>query len=113
MSVASFDIGDLLRIGNQTGTNPDGSTRAAFTNASGVATDPTAVTLQVKRESGTELVYGWPVAGADGTLSREEVGRFSFDVPLDESGLWSWRLAGTGAVETAEEGVFYVLHSAF
>jgi hypothetical protein len=99
----SFDVGDLERIGNHTtsGASP-------FTDLTGTPADPTAVTLTVKKPDGTMLVYGWPVAGATGTLSREAVGRFSADVMLDQSGEWTFHLAGTGTVTAAAQGYLVV-----
>ena len=57
---------------------------------------------------GTDLVYGWPSAGADGTMTRESAGRFYADVELDADGEWRYLLAGTGAVQASAEGVIYV-----
>lgn len=94
------DIGDLERFGNPS----QDTTSAAFTNLAGTATDPTAVTLIVQKPDGTQLVYGWPSAGANGTLTRESAGRFYFDVLIDQSGKWQQRLAGTGTVTAASEG---------
>lgn len=101
------DIGDRDRFGNAavdpaTG-QPLASPPDAFTTA-GVATDPTAVTLTIEKPDGTLLVYGWPSAGANGTLTRESAGRFYADVTYDQPGNWDYRLAGTGAVVAAAEG---------
>jgi hypothetical protein len=113
MGLPAFDVHDLVRVGNHSGTNDDGSSRAAFANAAGTATDPTAVTLTVKKPDGTLLAYGYTPAGADGTLTKESTGRFYFDVAIDVSGIWYWRLRGTGTVETSEEGAFFVKSSHF
>lgn len=94
------DIGDLERFGNPS----QDTASAAFTNLAGVATDPTTVLLTVQKPDGTQLHYGWPSAGADGTLTRESAGRFYFDVLLDQAGKWQFRLAGSGAVTAASEG---------
>lgn len=96
----AVDIGDVERIGNYSGA----SGAAAFATLAGTATDPTAVTLVVQKPDGDRLVYGWPSAGADGLLVRESAGRFYADVAIDQSGMWSYRLAGTGAVTAAAEG---------
>lgn len=99
------DVGDMARVGNySTATDDDGNAAAAFTSLAGDATDPTAVVLIVQRPDGTQLVYGWPDAGADGTLARESAGRFYADVTLDQSGTWRFRLEGTGQVTAASEG---------
>lgn len=94
------DVGDLERFGNPS----QDTDSAAFTTLAGAATDPTAVTLVVQKPDGVQLAYGWPSAGADGTLTRESAGRFYFDVLIDQAGKWQFRLAGTGAVTAASEG---------
>jgi hypothetical protein len=96
-------IGDLIRVGNHSG-----GSRAAFATAAGTATDPTAVTLTVEAPDATLAEYGWPTDGADGALVRETTGRFYVDVDIDQDGVWSYRLAGTGAVQAVTEGQFYV-----
>jgi hypothetical protein len=99
------DIGDMIRFGNAGGAeNQDGSTAAAFTDLTGAAADPTTVTLTILKPDGTQLIYGWPGAGADGTLTRESAGRFYMDVEIDQSGKWQYRLAGSGVVTAASEG---------
>lgn len=100
----SYDVGDLVTIGNYSG-NP---ATTAFTVRSGTATNPTAVELTVQQPDGTVLTYGWPTPGAAGTLTNESAGRFYADVPITLSGVWHWRLVGTGAVQAADEGAFYV-----
>jgi hypothetical protein len=62
------------------------------------------VTLTVARPGAPNLVYGWPSAGADGTLTKESPGRFYYDVPIDRGGTWRYLLVGTGAVTAASEG---------
>jgi hypothetical protein len=94
------DIGDQIRFGNYSGA----SDAAAFTDLDGTATDPTAVLLMVVKPDQTALVYGWPDAATDGTLTRESAGRFYMDVDIDQSGSWRYRLEGTGAVVAASEG---------
>lgn len=109
-----FDVGDLVRLGNHTPSAAEtaaGVVRDPFFNVAGAVADPATVTLQVQRPAGTALVYGWPVAGADGSLTREGAagsGRFHVDVTLNTPGLWRWRLSSTGDPTTAEEGALYV-----
>jgi hypothetical protein len=93
-----YEIGDAVRLGNYST-----SAGAAFTNLAGVATNPTAVTLTVDKPDGTTLVYGWPGAGANGTLTNESAGRFYFDVTLDQAVVWWCRLVGTGTVVAVSE----------
>lgn len=99
---------DLVRLGNHSGTNDNGDARAAFKDPVGVATDPTSVTLMLRKPSGALLEYSWPSAGDDGTLVKETTGRFYFDVLIDEVGTWFWQFTGTGTVQTREEGEFWV-----
>lgn len=104
-----MDVGDGVRVGNHAVDPATGGQTGfvAFTTG-GVATDPTAVTLTLQRPDATHLVYGWPSAGADGTLTREGTGRFYRDLVLDQGGKWGWKLAGTGAVATVQESSFRV-----
>lgn len=111
--IPAFDIGDLVRLGNQTGDNDDGSGRDAFTDQGGDATDPAAVVLEVQKPDGTTLEYGYPSAGTDGTLQHPATGRFYFDVNIDQSGRWLWSLSSSGTVITAERGQFWARRSAF
>lgn len=103
------EVGSLERLGNHA-TDPatgDATGFGAFTTAD-AATDPTAVTLKVKKPDETTLTYGWPSAGANGTLTRESAGRFYYDVTLDQDGLWEFRLSGTGAAQAAVQARFRV-----
>jgi len=109
------DIGDRDRIGNP-GINP--ATNAPLTKpplpftTGGVATDPDAVLLTIRKPNGTRLIFGWPTAAQDGLLIREDVGRFYADITYDQGGTWNYRLEGTGAVVAAEEGYVSVTYSA-
>lgn len=101
----AYDVGDLVRIGNHTA-----SSAQAFKNLAGADTDPTAVTLRVGKPDGTQVTYTY---GGSPALSREATGRYYADVSVDQPGMWSYRLAGTGAVQAAAEGQLHVLLSAF
>lgn len=105
------NVGDLYRFGNPLTDPATGQALAApptpFTTG-GVATDPTAVVLTIKRPDATVLVYGWPTAGATGSLTKEATGRFYADVLLTLKGTWRYELAGTGAVTAAEQGSLVV-----
>jgi hypothetical protein len=99
--IQTYDKSDRVRLGNHsTNTNT-----APFTTVGGVATDPTAVVLTVRKPDGTVTAYTWP---SPATLSKEATGRFYVDVTLDASGLWAYELAGTGAVQAVEQGRLYV-----
>lgn len=92
----SYDKGDLIAI------------EGRFTNAAGVATDPTTVTCHVKSPAGTTThVYG---ASA---IVKDSTGVYHLDVSLTVSGQWWYRWEGTGAVEQSDEASFIVEASAF
>lgn len=92
----SYDKGDLVRL------------TATFTNSAGVATDPTAVTCQVKSPSATTTYTYNP-----GTVVKDSTGVYHLDVSASAAGQWWYRWEGTGAVEQADEGTFVVEASAF
>lgn len=82
-----FDIGDQPTI------------EASFRDTSGEPADPTTVTLTVKAPDGTEQ---------DVEVTRNSLGEYSGVVEPDQSGMWRYRWAATGALVAAEEGWFYV-----
>ena len=83
---------------------------AAFTNAAGTATDPTAVTFKIRSPAGTTTTY---VYGTDAELVRDSAGNFHVDFAMTAAGDWAHRWEGTGAVVTAEESQVVVEPSAF
>ena len=88
----SYYVGDALRFSCE------------FTDMDDTATDPTTVTLLLESPSGTvtTLTHG------AGEITRASVGSYYYDRLVDESGLWEWRWVGTGAVQRARQGRFYV-----
>ena len=109
MTIPSYDVGDMVRLGNHAGSNEDDTSRQPFADVDGTPTDPTNVDLSVRTPSGLALVYNWPTQGAGtGLLVKEAIGRFYYDLELAEHGLWHWALAGHGVVDTTERGAFYV-----
>lgn len=94
----SINPGDLVRV----------STDPPFTNAAGVATDPTTVTLEWRRAGGATTTW---VYGTDVEVVRDAAGTFHADIPIAERGLHYYRWVGTGAVQAAEEGTFLVTTS--
>jgi hypothetical protein len=103
-AVPVFDLGDTRYIGNHssiTGTS-------AFKNSAGADTDPSTVTIRVKKPDGTTTVY---VYGGSPAALREAAGRFYVAVAFDQAGPWGWALVGTGAVAEATGGRFYVRES--
>jgi hypothetical protein len=67
-------------------------------------TDPTTVTLVMRRPSGTSDTYTY----AGGTVTKDGTGSYSKSVTLDERGIWGWRWVGTGTCQSASEGTVRV-----
>ena len=104
-AVPVFDVGDQKFVGNHssiTGTTP-------VRNSAGADTDPTGVTLRVKKPDGTTTTYTYQGSPA---LLKETTGRFYATVTFDQAGPWAWKLTGTGAVAEATQGRFYVREDA-
>lgn len=71
--------------------------------------DPTTVTLSVKDPADTVTSYTYAAA----EVTRESLGRFYRDISLNQEGTYQWWWVGTGTVETADDGQFYVSDSVF
>lgn len=90
----TYDIGDKPRIS------------VTFTDLTGSVGDPTGVTLRVKPPRGaasTLFTYG-----VDAALVRSGVGTYYLDYQIFTEGRHEYRWEGTGALQTANEGVFDV-----
>jgi hypothetical protein len=74
-----------------------------------VATDPTTVSLIVRKPSGTEATYTY----AGGTITKSAVGRYYKDLAIDIDGLWTFRWVSTGTAAGADEGEIQVRRSEF
>lgn len=70
----------------------------------GTPTDPTNITVRVKKPDGTVTVLG-PVAGGTGGsgIVRVSAGVFKTDITLDDAGYWAARFEGSGAATASEE----------
>lgn len=79
-------------------------TPQATFKVSGTVTDPTNVTVRIKKPDGTVTVLG-PVSGATGGsgITRVSQGIFKTDISLDDAGYWFARFEGTGAATAAED----------
>ncbi len=75
--------------------------QATFTVA-GIATDPTTVTVRIKKADGTVTVLG-PVAGGagGGGITRVSPGVYNTTISLDDAGYWFARFEGTGTAAAA------------
>jgi hypothetical protein len=82
MTIDVLHVGDLYRI------------EADFTNISGVAVDPSTVSLKVMDPSGNVDEYTY----SGGSVSTDGTGSYYKDVSLDEAGDWRawWSSTGTG-----------------
>jgi hypothetical protein len=97
--MASYDVGDLVRV------------RAQFTRLEdGSPVDPTA--LVVKYHEVTQVVTTLTY-GTDAAVVRAATGDYHVDVPVDLAGTWYVRFIGTGLNQAAAEGTFEVLPSHF
>jgi uncharacterized membrane protein len=82
-----YHVGDNVRI------------TTTFTNLSGTATNPTAVTCSIKSPAGT-ITTPTPVNSGTGV--------YYVDLALSLAGDWDWYIAGTGAVAAAYQGIISV-----
>lgn len=87
MSTTEHDIGDVVDL------------RATFTDIAGVPTNPSAVTLRVRKPDGTVLTP---------SPTNPGVGIYSHLLSPDLSGWWTYRFIGTGTNAAAEEARFFV-----
>lgn len=78
-------------------------TSSPFVNDAGVATDPTTITVRWRRHGGTETVWTY---GTDAEVVRDGAGLYHADIPITASGLYYYKIAGSGSVDAAEEGTF-------
>lgn len=81
---------------------------ATLTNTfsvSGVATDPTTVTLVVTDPTGDQTTY--TQAGGDFTHTNG-TGLYSINIPCTEAGTWSYVWTGTGAASDVVAGTWHV-----
>lgn len=88
----TYDIGDQVRLTSN------------LTNLSGTLTDPTTVTLRVRKPDGVATDYTY----AGGAVTKSSTGVYYRDVDIDQAGEWNYRWSGTGTLVVAEEGQFYV-----
>ena len=90
------DVGDIERIS------------VTFQDSSGVDTDPTGVTAKYRSPAGTNTSLTYGVGNA---IGKSATGKYYVDVDCVESGVWTFRFAGTGAIQAAGESTFGVTPS--
>lgn len=93
-----WNIGDEVEVGY------------TFKNSAGVATDPTAVTLKIQTPAGVETSH---VYGTDINVTRSGAGIYAYPLEFAESGIYTIRWIGTGAVVKADEETIPVKPSRF
>lgn len=89
----SYDIGDTKKL-----------RLIEIKDEGGNAIDPDAIILSILRPSTTIDVHTL----ANGDIHKEATGSYSFELPLDEAGVWQYRWKTTGGVDLAEPGILVV-----
>ena len=81
-----YDQGDLVRIAS------------SFKDIAGVDKDPTTIIFRTKRPDASvqSLTYG-----IDLSIVRDAVGKYHYDLSLDQAGEYHYRVEATGAVQAA------------
>lgn len=78
-----------------------------FKDFDGALIDPTTVTVYTLGPSST-VPDTW-VYGTDVEVVKEGTGTYYMDIETDsETGVWYWRVAGTGSINNVKQGTFYV-----
>lgn len=81
-----------------------------FTNAAGVLTDPTVVTVKVQDAEGTEITYADAIKDSTGVWHKD----ITITKPASGGGgTWYYRFEGTGALIAAGESSFAVQQTVF
>lgn len=96
--MADFDIGDLVRYS------------VAFTDAAGIAADPTTVTFQLTLVGGTPANY---TISSSPAIVKDSTGAYHIDVAAVAAGNYGYRWLGVGTVQAAVEGNLTILRSYF
>jgi uncharacterized protein YfaS (alpha-2-macroglobulin family) len=92
MAAGEYEMGDTVRL--KTSITVDD-----------VLTNPTTITLKVRKPDGT-ITTETPVQ--DGVT-----GKYRFDIVVNQHGTWSYRFEGTGPAAGVGERSFIVKHSRF
>lgn len=87
----SYDKGDLVRIS------------AAFKNSALALVDPSVVTFTVNQPDGTVYAKQY---GVDTEIIKDSTGNYHIDYYVIQSGIFSYRFSGAGAVTAAGAGMF-------
>lgn len=88
--------------------------KATFRNFAGALADPTAVTFYVQYEAnGDWFEYEYDATSDSSSdydgVEKLSTGIFYLDIDtLPQSGVYNWRIYGTGAAASSKQGSFYV-----
>lgn len=86
--MGSYTLGEPIRI-------------SGSFSAGGVAADPGAVSVRVRRGNGVETVY---TSASTPAVVKDQVGAYHVDVTADVEGVWVYRVEGTTPVPGVAEG---------
>lgn len=89
----TYDEGDIIRLAN-----------TLTTTATGVAIDPSTLTLVLLLPDGTETTYTY----ASSAITRDSLGNYHVDVTPATSGIYRYRWTSTGTGTASEESWFEV-----
>lgn len=89
----AHDKGDQVRLS------------VSFTDANGAAANPSSVTLKYRNPAGAVTTI------AHGSLVNTPTGTFSYDLTVDQAGVWAYRFEAAGNFIGAEEDEFLVRSS--
>src|SRR5581483_7657357 len=90
-TVTNYDAGELAHL-------------TAVFQVSGVDTDPSAVTADVRAPDRTVTHY----TVTTGQIVKDSTGHYHLDVTASQAGDWWYQFTGSGAAADVSEGVFYV-----
>ncbi len=90
----THDIGDVVKV------------TATFTT-DGVPTDPTTVSLKVKKPGSDLVTYVY----GEGVIVRDSAGVYHAEISPSKAGFHYYRWLSSGIAAAAEEGIFYVRHA--
>ena len=96
--MATYDKGSTVKI----------YTSSVF-SVSGVATDPTTVTLLVEDPNGTETTYTYAL----GQITKAATGSYYKEITMSTPGTWHYKWIGTGACAAVDKGELYISDDVF
>lgn len=87
------NVGDLMRLS------------AEFRDENDTLADPTTVELRYKKPNGQKYKIN------SGSITKDDTGKYHYDLSIDLSGTWYYLWKGAGAVQAVEQGSFPVEES--